>query len=39
LNDNDAVFKICAKSLKIIDSKDAKRCPYDGSRYSPEFDG
>ena len=39
MNDNEAIYKICGKSLKIIKNRESKRCPFDQTKYLEEFDG
>ncbi len=39
LNDDDALLKICAKTLKIIKGTDIRRDAFVKASYSPQFDG
>jgi hypothetical protein len=39
LYDDDFVYKICPKSLKIHKTKEIVKCPYCSANYSKEFDG
>ena len=39
LYDDDLVYKICPKKLKIHKNKEVLKCPYCLANYSKEFDG
>jgi len=38
LTDENMVFRICGKSLSLMNEGKFKKCPYDGSRYKLGFE-
>ena len=38
LNDENMVFRLCGKSLTLLNDNKFKKCPFDGSRYKGNYE-